>query len=755
MVNNTIKPFLSSAFTDCIFRRTDPSAPLPPPDHGELRVRVLAPVVLPSEEIALAGSSPALGSWDTVKALPMNDSSFPYWEINLPAKAVIGAEYKFIVRDKTTGDVTAWEEGYNREMQHATQSEELCFRGRERWWHGSGVAIPVFSLRSDKDFGAGDFLDLELMADWAADSGMNFIQILPVNDTTMTRTNSDSYPYNANSSFALHPLYLRVDEVGTPKNPDDREKFDKLRRHLNSLPAIDYAAVTNAKEEYMRLIYTEQGNQTLNSREFSRFLVRNYIWLLPYAAFCVLRDRFGTPDFSFWGEYAAYSQAMLDRNNTADFRQWGGASHYSSDLVADLMHDSAEEMNFIFFMQYHLDRQLRRARDYAHSRGVALKGDIPIGISSDSADAWQYPDLFNLNCQAGAPPDDFSIMGQNWGFPTYNWQRMAHDGYSWWRRRLQKMAEYFDAYRIDHILGFFRIWQIPKESVHGLLGHFSPAMPLSPEDMSRLYGFSFDPAFLLPGMPTDGFSSQRAALEAGRNDLLEAFDDVLFVQDSSHPECFHPRIAGHKTTHYAALPENHRRAFDRLYEDFFYHRHNEFWRQQAMDKLPALVNATPMLACAEDLGMIPACVPQVLDQLQILSLEVQRMPKEYGVEFGHTDKYPYSSVATTSTHDMSGIRRWWAESPERSGRYARHILGLSDNNIPPEATPEICRTIVNRHLTSSSMLSILPLQDYLSADGSIRRKNPEEEQINNPSDPHHYWCYRLHVNLETLPLYIR
>ncbi len=711
MVNNTIKPFLSSAFTDCIFRRTDPSAPLPPPDHGELRVRVLAPVVLPSEEIALAGSSPALGSWDTVKALPMNDSSFPYWEINLPAKAVIGAEYKFIVRDKTTGDVTAWEEGYNREMQHATQSEELCFRGRERWWHGSGVAIPVFSLRSDKDFGAGDFLDLELMADWAADSGMNFIQILPVNDTTMTRTNSDSYPYNANSSFALHPLYLRVDEVGTPKNPDDREKFDKLRRHLNSLPAIDYAAVTNAKEEYMRLIYTEQGNQTLNSREFSRFLVRNYIWLLPYAAFCVMRDR----------------------NNTADFRQWGGASHYSSDLVADLMHDSAEEMNFIFFMQYHLDRQLRRARDYAHSRGVALKGDIPIGISSDSADAWQYPDLFNLNCQAGAPPDDFSIMGQNWGFPTYNWQRMAHDGYSWWRRRLQKMAEYFDAYRIDHILGFFRIWQIPKESVHGLLGHFSPAMPLSPEDMSRLYGFSFDPAFLLPGMPTDGFSSQRAALEAGRNDLLEAFDDVLFVQDSSHPECFHPRIAGHKTTHYAALPENQRRAFDRLYEDFFYHRHNEFWRQQAMDKLPALVNATPMLACAEDLGMIPACVPQVLDQLQILSLEVQRMPKEYGVEFGHTDKYPYSSVATTSTHDMSGIRRWWAESPERSGRYARHILGLSDNNIPPEATPEICRTIVNRHLTSSSMLSILPLQDYLSADGSIRRKNPEEEQINNPS----------------------
>ncbi len=682
MVNNTIKPFLSSAFTDCIFRRTDPSAPLPPPDHGELRVRVLAPVVLPSEEIALAGSSPALGSWDTVKALPMNDSSFPYWEINLPAKAVIGAEYKFIVRDKTTGDVTAWEEGYNREMQHATQSEELCFRGRERWWHGSGVAIPVFSLRSDKDFGAG---------------------------------------------------YLRVDEVGTPKNPDDREKFDKLRRHLNSLPAIDYAAVTNAKEEYMRLIYTEQGNQTLNSREFSRFLVRNYIWLLPYAAFCVMRDR----------------------NNTADFRQWGGASHYSSDLVADLMHDSAEEMNFIFFMQYHLDRQLRRARDYAHSRGVALKGDIPIGISSDSADAWQYPDLFNLNCQAGAPPDDFSIMGQNWGFPTYNWQRMAHDGYSWWRRRLQKMAEYFDAYRIDHILGFFRIWQIPKESVHGLLGHFSPAMPLSPEDMSRLYGFSFDPAFMLPGMPTDGFSSQRAALEAGRNDLLEAFDDVLFVQDSSHPECVHPRIAGHKTTLYAALPENQRRAFDRLYEDFFYHRHNEFWRQQAMDKLPALVNATPMLACAEDLGMIPACVPQVLDQLQILSLEVQRMPKEYGVEFGHTDKYPYSSVATTSTHDMSGIRRWWAESPERSGRYARHILGLSDNNIPPEATPEICRTIVNRHLTSSSMLSILPLQDYLSADGSIRRKNPEEEQINNPSDPHHYWCYRLHVNLETLPLYIR
>ncbi|MDE7389277.1 MAG: 4-alpha-glucanotransferase, partial [Muribaculaceae bacterium] len=484
--------------------------------------------------------------------------------------------------------------------------------------------MPVFSLRSENDFGVGDFADLKLLADWAKATGQSFIQILPVNDTTMSRTNADSYPYNANSTFALHPMYLRIEELGTPSRKADRERFKAMRIELQALPAVDYTAVIKAKEEYSRLIFAEQGEKTLASPEFAEFVAGNASWLLPYAAWCVLRDRYRTPDFSQWGTDARFSQATV---------------------VRLLITDTAE-MEYHMYIQFHLDRQLREAHTYANSIGVALKGDIPIGISRCSADAWQHPELFNLGMQAGAPPDDFAVLGQNWGFPIYNWPRMAADGYAWWRQRLSKMAEYFDAYRIDHVLGFFRIWQIPVGAVHGLLGHFYPAMPLSADDMQQEFGFTFSEQMLAPGADTKGFASQLAAAESGDDAAADAFDDVLFVADSEQPLRYHPRIAAQKTSHYRSLSDDQRRAFDRLYEEFYYHRHNEFWRHKAMEKLPALVGATTMLPCAEDLGMIPASVPSVLADLQILSLEVQRMPKEYGREFGHPAGYPYMSVCT-------------------------------------------------------------------------------------------------------------
>lgn len=668
--------------------------------------KVITPRVSDGETVKVVGSCAELGNWNPRLGVTMSaDRAIPLYTATVPYPLPDSLEYKFII---CRGDDVIWEEGPNRTI---SDRGPLDFRGRERW-RATGVAIPVFSLRSEQDFGVGDFEDLKLMADWAAERGMSIIQILPINDTTMTRTRTDSYPYNANSTIALHPLYLRLDKLGTIADEATRIAFERLRHELQQLPDVDYERVIEAKEAYARAIFEQEGEKTLKNPDFYRFLDENYYWLIPYAAFSALRDINGTPDF----------------------RQWGNDSRYSASRIVSMLNEDTtrHKMQFYFFLQYHLHCQLLEAADYCRAKGVALKGDIPIGISPDSVDAWHFPELFNLDMQAGAPPDDFAREGQNWGFPTYNWERMAPDGYGWWGRRLKKMGDYFDAFRIDHVLGFFRIWEIPATEVYGLLGHFSPALPLSPADMAHDFGFHFDPAMARPLHTTEGFASQRAALDAGRSDLLPRFADRLFVEDPYQAGRFHPRIAGYETEMFRNLPEEQRDAYCRLHEDFFYRRHNDLWRKNAERRLPAVVNATSMLPCAEDLGMIPACVPDVLNELQILSLEVQRMPKEYGVALGRPETYSYQSVATTSTHDMPPLRLWLMQ---KRGE---------------DPAPQVCSEFVDSHVNSPAMMTILPLQDWLSTDGTLRRPDPTEEQINIPSNPRHYWQYRMHLPLERL-----
>ncbi len=772
-------PFLSQAVIDCINRRDNRRAPQTP-CAGHLMLRVSAPEVPSDAVLAVCGSGNALGNWDPARAIPLNDAHFPEWTLDLDMGALGGNEqYKFVTLDAATAKLRAWEDGDNRNLEFNVSDRNsdvviisgLQMRGSAApHWRGAGTAIPVFSLRSNDDFGAGDFLDIKLLVDWAVRTGQNFIQLLPVNDTTMTRTWHDSYPYNANSTFALHPLFLRVTELGLPSTPERRRYYEEIRAELNSLKEIDYERVTRIKEEYSREIYAADGTRVLASEDFMAFVVRNREWLMPYAAFCVLRDIMGTPDFTRWGEYASY-----------DF-----------DKVCRFAEENAYEINYVYYIQYFLDKQMRQVREYAHAKGVALKGDIPIGISRTSADAWQQPKLFYLDSQAGAPPDDFSVLGQNWGFPTYNWEEMSRDGFAWWKARFCKMSEYFDAYRIDHILGFFRIWQIPMNALHGLLGVFHPALPFTPEELLGSYGFRLDTdlhtapyvmewflhdffgdytdearmRFMYPVGSgryrlNEEFDTQRKVVAyfdgQEKNDkntylcngLLGLIDQVLFVEDPYDKGKYHPRISAQHTYIYGSLNEYEKQCFNRLYDDFYYHRHNDLWYHKAMWKLPPLIDATHMLTCAEDLGMIPGCVPAVINQLHILSLEIQRMPKDPGREFGDPAHYPYYSVCTTSTHDMGGIRLWWEENREVSQRYYTQMLG-GQGAAPYYAEPWICSNIVQQHLQSPAMLCILPLQDWLSIDGNLRRNNPAEEQINVPANPHHYWRYRMHLTLESL-----
>ena len=685
-------PFYSSAFTNAIFGRPAAKA-AKAPKGANVVLRVAAPTVRPNEVLALAGSGKSLKDWG--KVIPFDASRYPVWTLSLNVTEAFA--YKLLIADKDTLAPVAWEDGENRWFAALPQKDEVVveadlqvrFSGRD--WKGAGTAIPVFSLRTEDDFGVGEFYDLKKMVDWAAATGQSILQLLPINDTTMLHTWEDSYPYNPNSTFALHPQFLHLPAAGVKVDA----AYKELQAELNSLEQIDYERVNNAKLELLHKAFDKTFKKLSATAEYQAFVEKNAHWLLPYAAFCVLRDLNGTPDFS----------------------QWKGYAKYSKKKVAAFCEEHKAEVDFWCFVQYHLDLQLSEVCKYAHSRGVVFKGDLPIGISRTSVDAWLYPELFHMDSQAGAPPDAFSADGQNWGFPTYNWEKMAEDGYAWWKSRLAKMSEYFDAFRIDHILGFFRIWEIPLWTRSGLNGYFNPALPYPAHELQ-----------------SQGFD-------------VNNFD--LFMEDPRKTGHYHPKIGAKSTQGYMWLDAYRRAAFDRLYEDFFYRRNNEFWKEKAMQKLPALLDSTGMLACGEDLGMIPATVPQVMADLRILSLEIQRMPKSVEETFAHPANYPYLSVCTTSTHDMNPVRAWWEEDRQVTEQFWQMILG-NHGEAPYFCEPWICRQILEQHLWSPAMLTVLPLQDWLSMDGALRRLNPNDERINVPANSRHYWRYRMHLTVEQL-----
>ncbi|MCD8310565.1 MAG: 4-alpha-glucanotransferase [Prevotellaceae bacterium] len=770
--------FYTSAFTESLLARRKSGVP-PIVFKRGLQVKAYAPCIGSGYVLGLCGNQPALGNWNADRALLMNDACFPEWQVALDAQGLrYPLEYKFVLYSLKTRRAVAWEEGSNRRLDEPWLGENEMLVIGDRYpcfnlpaWKGAGVTVPVFSLRSKQSYGVGDFGDLKRLVDWAAATGQQVVQILPVNDTTLTHTWSDSYPYNGISIYALHPMYADLEQVGTLKDEEAMKRFRERREALNALPAVDYEAVNKLKWEYFELIFRQEGEAVLASKAFRSFYDTNREWLQPYAAFSYLRDVYGTPDFHRWPKYGEYRQKEIAP-------------------LCSIHSEAYPRLSLYYYIQYHLHLQLSAASAHARAKGVVLKGDIPIGISRDSVEAWVEPFYFNMNGQAGAPPDDFSTNGQNWGFPTYNWEVMARDGYSWWMKRFRKMAGYFDAYRIDHILGFFRIWEIPMHAVHGLMGQFSPALPLSVEEIAT-YGLTFRKEFLHPyihdaflealfGMQTEkvkrafleptgepgvyrmrpGFETQRKveAWFADRQDeeslrvrdgLYTLISEVLFLPDRKDPRLYHPRIGVQRDYVFRSLTVREQMAFNRLYEHYFYHRHNDFWREQAMRKLPQLTEATRMLVCGEDLGMIPDCVPWVMHDLRILSLEIQRMPKEFGQAFGHPERYPYRSVCTISTHDMSTLRGWWEEDYPQIQRYYNEVLG-HEGVAPEVATPELCEEVIRQHLQGNSMLCILSLQDWLSIDGERRNPDVGQERINVPANPHNYWRYRMHLTLEAL-----
>lgn len=682
----------SSAFTDCVMARQRQMS-TETEYQCTVRLKVRAPQLRSDERLALVGSSDYLGNWDCAKALPMAEHECHEWVVSLNADRLADVtEFKFIILHPHFAPI--WENGQNRVLTKPAmkQGEVIVFELQQAGfsipqWKGAGTVIPVFSLRSEGSFGVGDFGDLAMMVDWCAKTNQSVLQVLPINDTISTHTWQDSYPYNSISIYALHPQYTDLRQLPIIKDEGLRCQFEALRQELNALPQIDYERMIAAKMDYLRVIFKQEWNRVKRRETYKKFFENNKIWLEPYARFCVNRDTYGT----------------------ADFRQWPESQR---PVVKRLQ----PQIDFWYFVQYNLDQQMRAAHERARQQRVILKGDIPIGVSRDGVEAWMEPRYFNLNGQAGAPPDPFSTDGQNWGFPTYNWDEMLSDGCSWWVHRFRKMSEYFDAYRIDHVLGFFRIWEIPVPEKSGLKGQFSPALGMSREEIEA-YG-------------------------------IYGHDD-LFLVDHKRSDRWHPRIAVQYQEAYERLNDGEKDAFNRLYNDYFYRRNNQFWYNGAMKKLPRLTQATRMLVCAEDLGMVPDCVPWVMNELRILSLEIQSMPKDPGVRFGQLQRNPYRSVCTISTHDMSTLRQWWDEDEERTQDYFNNELHCS--GVAPHPMPGwLCKEVVARHLMSPSMLCLLSLQDWLSIDERLRLPDENGERINIPANPRHYWRYRMHLTIEQL-----
>ena len=694
----------STAFTECVAARGVKTCE--PTDYAKTVIlKVRAPQLRNFERLAIIGAGETLGNWEALKAIDMTEHEYNEWTVSLNADTLPQTfEFKFVGLDEVEDVTPLWENGANRTvtLPEMEQGDVVVYELSQAYfplypWKGAGTVIPVFSLRTEGSFGVGDFGDLKLMIDWCAKTKQRILQVLPINDTNMTRTWQDSYPYNSISIYALHPQYTDFRQLPAIKDEAKRTAFETLRKELNELPQIDYERMFAAKMDYLREIYAQEGSKVLKSKAFKEFFEQNKEWLVPYAAFCHYRDLYGTATFQEWPDHhelPASEREAMTKSTTKLYK----------------------EVAFWYFVQFNLDQQMHAAHAHARAQRVILKGDIPIGISRDGVEAWVEPKYFNLNGQAGAPPDPFSADGQNWGFPTYNWDEMLKDDCSWWVRRFRKMAQYFDAYRIDHVLGFFRIWEIPVPEKSGLMGQFAPALGMSREEIEA-YGVEFN--------------------------------DGLFLVDHKRNDRWHPRIAVQFQEAYTQLSEEQKNNFNHLYNDYFYRRNNQFWYTEAMKKLPRLTQATRMLVCAEDLGMVPDCVPWVMNELRILSLEIQAMPKDPTTRFGKLSHNPYRSVDTISTHDMATLRQWWDEDEERSQSY--YNTTLRRGGPAPRPLPGwLAKDIVSRHLTCPSMLCLLSFQDWMSIDEKLRLPDENAERINIPANPRHYWRYRMHLTIEQL-----
>lgn len=592
----------------------------------------------------------------------------------------------------------------------------------------TGVVVPLASLYTKDCLAVGDFLALKDFADFCKKVGISIIQLLPVNDT-----GTHSSPYSGLSAFALHPLYIRIQSLPEFEDAFANDKtfcqaYKSFSKKFNYSKRFNYTQILQEKLTLLHILYnyiekkieTEQKKSSgssksnkidLNQNETNSYFLKfkddleNFVsknkWIIPYAVFKNLKDDFMQSSWKEWNsnfKQLKHSDIMLRWNNKAL-----KSSH-----------------NFFVWCQLRAAEQFRESAEYLRSKNIILKGDIPILMNEDSVDCWANPEFFNQEERAGSPPDAENPLGQNWGFPTYNWERIASDEYNWWKNRVKTASNYYDAFRIDHILGFFRIWAVNQNETTAFLGHTIPFESFSLKDLEDL-GFDEERISWLskPHIPT-GFIEDITWNHEEATKILESVctrvkseelwnfkeeikgDKEIFAQKFCDDEAkdlriknalslkwrdraiieisknhFIPVYSRENSTAWKSLNQDEKQKLNELFSKLG-EKENALWKENALSSLTPIVNATKMIPCAEDLGANIPCMSEVLGKLNILSLKVVRWTRNWGDEnqpYILLQDYPELSVATTSVHDSSTLRQWWNEEKQSVKEFIKMTQG--------------------------------------------------------------------------------
>ncbi|MBN2657491.1 MAG: 4-alpha-glucanotransferase [Spirochaetales bacterium] len=619
----------------------------------------------------------------------------------------------------------------------------------------TGVVVPVFSLRSSKSCGIGEFADLALLGEWCRQINLDLIQILPVNDTGYQES-----PYSALSAFALHPIFIRLEDI--PEAKTFKKDIDFLRKEFEPDKRVNFSAVLTGKLEILRKIF-EKNRKTIGEDKNITAWMKENPWVKNYAVFSTVR-----------------------RNNLmASWKEWKNFRNPTSKDLEKLWTKYEEENFFYVWVQFHLEKQLKSVAAALDSMGISLKGDIPILMNEDSCDVWADRNFFDLSLSAGAPPDMFSTDGQNWGFPVYNWNNLKKDDYSWWRKRLKQAAKFYHAYRIDHVLGFFRIWNIPYHMVTGSLGYFNPSAYITRTDLENI-GFDKGRITWLSkphvyehelrdrlGAETesvinlcferignenlflfnDSFSSEKVLYRSDLSDkaksvLSEMLKNVTLIQVDEDNFSLSWSFRG--TRGFESLNEWEKEKMETLSARCGSEA-EKIWEENALNLLSFMKNTTDMLVCAEDLGAVPDCVPSVLRKLGILGLKVLRWAREWGEPgdpYTKVKEYPELSVCTPAVHDSTTLRQWWYEEQDK----AALARGLDVKEIPYEdPTEEAVRFFLESLFRSRSAICMVQLQDFFALDSGICDSDIHFERINIPGTVQDInWSYRMNPTVEEL-----
>ncbi len=639
----------------------------------------------------------------------------------------------------------------------------------------TGTAIPLGALKTKRSCGIGEYPDLVAFASFCKKAGLSLIQLLPVNDT-----GTESSPYSALSAFALHPIYISIEALPEYKavSTPVKKAVKALHQAHDTAPRFDYRQLRYGKLDVLKQVY---GDNKLaiaqlwsdSDSDLRRWFAKNP-WVVEYAVFMELKWEFMEASWRQWPK----KFSSMKQNKIVE--RWEDRNLRAAHL-------------FHVWLQWRAFEQFQQAAEAVQEKGIMLKGDIPIMMNEDSADAWAHPEFFDDTMRAGSPPDGFNPTGQNWGFPVYRWKNLAKSDYSWWKNRLACASNFYQAYRIDHVLGFFRIWETSSRETTAILGRTEPSAPITFAELEKA-GFDKDRIRWLsqPHVPT------RAIEDVNNNDYLgthgylhllmdrigeeelwlfkeeiQGDRDILEREDIPEPvryrlaefwrnrtllplgqDKFLPLWTYRDTTAWKSLSEQEQESLDKLIATK-QKKQDTLWEKQARTLLGELTSATDMIACAEDLGANPESVPRVLDDLSILRLCVVRWYRQWqeeGQPFVDFADYPAKSVVTASVHDSSTLRLWWLTEQDVADFYRDFPPEEAEGDIEVGIyTPETARYLLSRIATSASNFCIHPIQDFLALQAAYYHSDPQQERVNVPGSVNEFnWTYRLPVLVEEL-----